>query len=627
MQGHRQRRNVMSMDRFFRFFEQFAEPFQRTDPGRPPEGGIAYIVHYARQVRGGFTAMLIFGGLTAFIEATLFILVGLIVDMMNGSPPESFWSDNLSMLILFAVLVAVVRSAIAIGNAVIEEQIIVPDFFTLVRWQGHRAVAEQDISFFDDQLAGRVSSKVWQSGQAAGDFMVSLFQIIWFIAMFAFTTMTVIATLDWRMMFPVMVWVAVILTIARIFVPRVRDEGRKLAEAAAVVTGRMVDGYANIRTVKLYGAEKANDQFILEAYDEVLTQLRRFTRTISTMRICNQTFSSCMLVVIGALSLWLYSLGTLTAGDVAIVLALCLRLNLLLGRLQGQLNGLFRNFGTVQNSAQMISQAPKIVDREDAQVMPQADGEVRFDQINFAYTGSNIVLRDLNLHIPAGQKVGIVGHSGVGKTTLLNLLLRFHDIDAGKISIDGLDISAVTQHSLRAQMGVVTQDTSLMHRSIKDNIAYGRPDASQEEIEAAAKRAKAHEFILDLEDIKGRTGYDTHVGERGVKLSGGQRQRIALARIFLKDAPILILDEATSSLDSEVEAAIQENLEDLMQGKTVIAVAHRLSTIAHLDRLIVMEAGEIVEDGDHATLLARNGQYARLWQRQSGGFLVSREAS
>lgn len=611
------------MDRFFRFFEKYAHPFDRPDPGRPPAGGLAFIAHYARQVRGGFTAMLIFGGATALIEATLFILVGVIVDLMNSSTPESFWNEHLTLLLLFAVLVGIVRSAIAVGTAVIEEQIIVPDFFTLVRWQGHRAVAGQDISFFDDQLAGRVSSKVWQSGQAAGDFMVSLFQIIWFIAIFALTALVVIANLDWRMLLPVLLWLTVVGLFGRYFVPRIRDEGRKLAEAATVVTGRMVDGYSNIRTVKLYGAEEAHDQFIMEAYDDVLARLRRFTRIIASMRISNQTFSSCMLVVIGGLALWLYSKSILTPGEVATVLALCLRLNLLFGRLLGLLNGLFRNFGTVQNSAQMIAQRPQVVDRPDATKLPAVLGNVVYHKVNFAYTGSNIVLNDLNLTIPAGQKVGIVGQSGVGKTTLMNLLLRFHDIDHGEISIDNYDIASVTQHSLRAQLGVVTQDTSLLHRSIRDNIAYGRPDAGTAEIEAAAKRAKAHDFILDLEDIKGRTGYDTHVGERGVKLSGGQRQRIALARVFLKDAPILLLDEATSALDSEVEAAIQENLTDLMQGKTVIAIAHRLSTIAHLDRLIVMEDGRIVEDGGHQTLLDRKGQYARLWERQSGGFLAA----
>lgn len=614
------------MDRFFRFFERFARPFEREDPGRPPVGGIAFIAHYARQIRGGFTAMLLLGGATALIEATLFVLVGAIVDMMNNSTPQTLWQDHAGTLLIFAILVGLVRSIIASATAVVEEQIIVPDFFTLVRWQAHRAIAKQDVSFFDDQLAGRVASKVWQAGQAAGDFMVSLFQIIWFIAIFALTTLVVIANLDWRMLLPVVLWLVAVGLMARAFVPRIRDEGRRLAETVTVVTGRMVDGYSNIRTVKLYGAETAHDSYIQQAYAEVLSQLRSFTRIIASMRIAFQTFSSCMLVVIGALALWLFSQSLLSVGEVAIVLALCLRLNLLLGRLLGLLNGLFRNFGTVQNSAELVAQLPKVEDRSNAGQMPPANGHIEFDTINFAYTGTNIVLQGLNLDIPAGQKVGIVGQSGVGKTTLMNLLLRFYDLDGGTIRVDGTDIAEVTQHSLRAQMGVVTQDTSLMHRSIRDNIAYGRPDASDADIEQAARRARAHDFIIDLTDIKGRTGYDTHVGERGVKLSGGQRQRIALARVFLKDAPILLLDEATSALDSEVEAAIQESLTALIEGKTVIAIAHRLSTIAHLDRLIVMQDGRIVEDGDHETLLAKNGAYARLWQRQSGGFLITDRA-
>ncbi|MEE9314893.1 MAG: ABC transporter ATP-binding protein [Rhizobiaceae bacterium] len=615
----------ISMDRFFRFFESFAKPFELPDPGRPPAGGIAFIKHFAKQVKSGFLAMLILGGLTAFVEAALFVFVGKIVDMMNDSTPTSFINDNWQTLVAMAVLVAVVRVLIAIGTAVVEEQIVVPSFFTLIRWQSHRTIARQDISFFDDQLAGKVSTKVWQTGHAVGDVMISLLQIIWFITVFATTTLIIVAGLNWRMLVPVVIWLAVVGLIARHFVPRIRDVGRSLAEITTVLTGRMVDGYSNIRTIKLYGAENTNDEYIKETFVDTLAELRRFTRIVAAMRISNQTFSSFMLVVIAGMAIWFYTKGVLTAGEVAIIMALCLRLNLLLGRLLGLLNGLFRNFGTVQNSAEMISKKPLVNDTPDATVLPVAKGNVEFNNLRFSYGGSTAVIDDLNLKIPAGQKVGIVGQSGVGKTTLMNLLLRFHDVNGGTISIDGTNISTVTQHSLRAQMGIVSQDTALLHRSIKDNIAYGREGVTDAEIERAAKRAKAHDFIAALEDVRGRKGYDTFVGERGVKLSGGQRQRIALARVFLKDAPILLLDEATSALDSEVEAAIQEHLEELMKGKTVIAIAHRLSTIAHLDRLIVMEGGRIVEDGNHKTLLASGGQYARLWKRQSGGFLPSKD--
>ena len=611
------------MKTFYRFFERLVDPFEVRNVGRPPKGGVAFIRHFASQMKATFIIMLALGGLTALVEASLFVFLGLIVDMMNGSKPELFFETNLNSLIAMAVVVALVRAAIAISTAVLEEQIVVPGFFTRVRWQSHKSISQQDVSFFDDELAGRVSSKVWQAGQATGDVVIALLQIIWFIAVFAATSLVMIAQLSIAVMVPVLLWLVAVSAIARIYVPRIRERGRELAEISAIVTGRMVDGYANIRTVKLYDAGNDHNEFIRQGWDEALVKLRQFTRTISGMRISFQSFSSVMLVVIAVVCLWQFSQMGLTAGEVAVVLALCLRLNLLLGRLLGLLNGLFRNFGTVQNSAELISQQPKLVDTADATELQPVRGEVRFDRVEFSYNKGADIIEELSLVIPAGQKVGIVGQSGVGKSTLMNLLLRFYDVDSGRISLDGNDISKVTQVSLRAQFGLVSQDTSLMHQSIARNISFGRSGAGMEEIIQAAKRANAHEFILALADSKGRTGYDTLVGERGVKLSGGQRQRIAIARVFLRDAPILLLDEATSALDSEVEAAIQENMHELMHEKTVIAIAHRLSTIADLDRLLVMQDGKIVEDGDHKTLLKNKGLYARLWERQSGGFVAN----
>jgi len=611
------------MKTFYRFFERLVDPFEVRNVGRPPKGGVAFIRHFASQMKATFIIMLALGGLTALVEASLFVFLGLIVDMMNGSKPELFFEANLNSLIAMAVVVALVRAAIAISTAVLEEQIVVPGFFTRVRWQSHKSISQQDVSFFDDELAGRVSSKVWQAGQATGDVVIALLQIIWFIAVFAATSLVMIAQLSIAVMVPVLLWLVAVSAIARIYVPRIRERGRELAEISAIVTGRMVDGYANIRTVKLYDAGNDHNEFIRQGWDEALVKLRQFTRTISGMRISFQSFSSVMLVVIAVVCLWQFSQMGLTAGEVAVVLALCLRLNLLLGRLLGLLNGLFRNFGTVQNSAELISQQPKLVDTADATELQPVRGEVRFDRVEFSYNKGADIIEELSLVIPAGQKVGIVGQSGVGKSTLMNLLLRFYDVDSGRISLDGNDISKVTQVSLRAQFGLVSQDTSLMHQSIARNISFGRSGAGMEEIIQAAKRANAHEFILALADSKGRTGYDTLVGERGVKLSGGQRQRIAIARVFLRDAPILLLDEATSALDSEVEAAIQENMHELMHEKTVIAIAHRLSTIADLDRLLVMQDGKIVEDGDHKTLLKNKGLYARLWERQSGGFVAN----
>ncbi|MEL6965941.1 MAG: ABC transporter ATP-binding protein [Pseudomonadota bacterium] len=607
--------------RFFARFEAYAQPFARPIHGRPPADGVGFIVHHAKQVRGPFTIMLVLGGLTALVEVALFTFVGWIVDMMNASGPRTFWADHWPTLLAMAFMVLVIRAAIAVATAVLEEQIIVPDFFTLTRWQSHVTVSRQDVSFFDDEMAGRVSSKVWQTGQAAGDVMVSLLQIIWFICAFAITSLVVIAALDPRLLLPVLSWLVGTGLIAWFFVPRIRDRGRASAEASARVTGRIVDGYSNIRTIKLYGAEAANDTYVREAWDEFLTVLRRFTRAIAGMRIVFQTMSSIMLVIISSVTLWLYSAEALMVGQVSVVLALCLRLNLLMGRLLGLLNGLFRNFGTVQNSAELIAREPTVVDAPRARPLTVSDGEITFDAVRFGYGRKSAIIDDLSLTVPAGQRLGIVGHSGVGKTTLTSLLLRFYDVEGGTISIDGQNIADCAQQSLRRSIGVVTQDTALLHRSIHDNIAYGHPDASREDVINAARAANAHTFIDTLSDHRGNSGYDTLVGERGVKLSGGQRQRIALARVFLKNAPILILDEATSALDSEVESAIQESLQSLMKGKTVIAIAHRLSTIAHMDRLIVMDGGKIVEEGTHDVLLAKNRIYARLWQRQSGGFL------
>ena len=451
--------------------------------------------------------------------------------------------------------------------------------------------------------------------------MVSLLQVIWFSVVYAVSTVALVGSLDARLAFIVLAWLAVFGLLARHFLPRVRKSARESAEANSQVQGRLVDGYSNIQTLKLFGSQTRDDAYIREGMDHFIHTMLPFTRGLSGIRISLGATSGVMISAIAAVSIDLWLKGQISTGGVAFTLGLVLRLNMLLGRMMTQLNSLLRNFGTIQNSMETVARPLVVADAPYASELKVTQGAIRFDHVTFHYGKDSGLFDDLTLEVRAGEKVGLVGRSGAGKSTLVNLMLRFYDVAGGRILIDGQDISQVGQDSLRASIGMVTQDTSLLHRSVRENILYGRPEAGEAQLAEAAHRARADEFIATLADPKGRTGYDAHVGERGVKLSGGQRQRIAIARVMLKDAPILILDEATSALDSEVEAAIQENLYRLMEGKTVIAIAHRLSTIAALDRLIVLDRGAIVEDGSHAELVANGGIYAKLWQHQSGGFL------
>ncbi len=566
--------------------------------------------------------MLVLGGLTAAVEASVYTFIGSIVDMLQTGERETFFTTHGRALLAMAFVVLVVRALVAILTALVEEQVVVPGFFNLVRWQSHQQVMRQSLSYFHDEFSGRISAKIWQGGQAAGDFMVNLLQTVWYILVYALTTLFLVGSLDWRLGAAVVVWLAGFSLVARHFVPRVRQAAKNVASAGSAVSGRLVDTYANIQTVKLFGRSEDEEQGTRRSYETFMDRLRVFTRTLTSVRSVMVTFSGTMIVTIAGLALSFWQQGLITTGDVAFCLGLILRLNLMLNRMLGQLNGLFRNMGTLQDSMEMIVRPAAVEDVEDAPDLTVTKGAISFSDIRFHYGKAGGVIDHLSLDIAAGERIGIVGPSGAGKTTLVNLLLRFYDLEAGTILIDGQDISRVRQQSLRRAIGMVTQDTSLLHRSIRDNILYGRPEASLEALETAARRAHALEFIKQLEDQKGRRGMEAHVGERGVKLSGGQRQRIAIARVLLKDAPILVLDEATSALDSEVEAAIQDNLTELMTGKTVIAIAHRLSTIAAMDRLVVMDGGRIVQQGSHSELLSdKDGLYAQLWARQSGGFL------
>ncbi|GIL02365.1 MAG: multidrug ABC transporter ATP-binding protein [Alphaproteobacteria bacterium] len=616
-------------DPVYRLFEGWIDPFAPRGDYQPPNRLLGFVWHYVGQARWAFAALLVYGFLNAIIEASLFTFVGHIVDMMaaaeQGGLRQEGWAGLMrqygAALVFMALVVAVGRALVVAFGALIEEQVIVPGFFTMMRWQSHKHVVAQSLRFFHNDLAGRIAQKVMQGGQAAGDMMISLLQIIWFIAVYAATTFGLLAALDLRLGGVVAVWIAVFVAIALHYIPQIRERGRRTAEAASVVSGRMVDGYANIAVVKLHGRGAAEEDFVRGAFVGMHESLKSFTRALAGVRITLTTVSGLMIAAIGWLSVDLWLDAEISSGQVAFTLALVLRLNLLLGRLMGNLNGFFRAVGTVQNTMELVARPLDLADAPGARPLRFIRGRIEFRNVGFAYGGDEPVIDDLSLVIEPGERIGLVGPSGAGKSTLVNLLLRFYDLEGGRILFDGQDIAGVTQESLRAQFSMVQQEAGLFHRSVSENIAHGRPEAPFEAVVEAAKKARAHEFIQKLEDIRGRRGYDARVGERGVKLSGGQRQRIAIARVFLRNAPILVLDEATSQLDSEIEAAIQENLFDLMDGKTVIAIAHRLSTIAAMDRLVVIDRGRIVEEGTHQTLLARGGLYAGLWRRQSGGFI------
>jgi len=615
----------MIFRRVANLFESWIDPFRPRTEYRPPRGVLRFIWHYVSQAKWPFVAMLVLGGVVAVLEAGLFWFVGRIVDILDSVGPGRGWTGLLEAhggeIVLMAFVVLAVRFAAIALSALVEEQAIVPGFFNMVRWQAHAQVSRQSLTFFHNDFAGRIVTKVWAAGQATGDLMVSLLQVAWFMVIYAVTTLSLVSSLDWRLGLLVGIWIVAFAGLARYYVPRIRRHARETAEASSMLTGRLTDSYSNIQTLKLFGREEDNDRYIRDGFQRFQATILPFTRYLTSVRSALAFLSGLMITAVGAFAIQLWLDGQISTGSVAFTLGLVLRMNMLLGRMMTQFNSIMRNVGTIQNSAELIAEPIGLVDRPGAKDLMISEPSIVFENVSFHYGKGQGVIEGLNLRIAPGEKVGIVGRSGAGKSTLVNLLLRFYDVEGGRILISGQDIALVRQESLRQQIGMVTQDTALLHRSIRDNIMFGRPDATEEAMRRAAIEAEAEGFIMALQDFRGRKGYDAHVGERGVKLSGGQRQRIAIARMLLKDAPILVLDEATSALDSEVEAAIQQNLEKLMRGKTVIAIAHRLSTIANLDRLVVMDRGRIVEDGTHAELLDRGGLYAELWARQSGGFI------
>ncbi len=609
--------------------ERFVEPFNDTDREVLPRNAWAFITYFARQARWPFIVLLVIGGLAGAVEAALYWGVGWLIDILDNASPETLLRDHWLELTGMLVLLLVVRALVMVGAAIIEQQVIVPRFYTMVRWQAFRRVIEQPYAFFQDDFAGRIATKIMQAGESVGDFIVTSLQSLWSFLTFIVLTGAVLSALDWRMGVVVAIWGAGYALIVRYLLPRLRAAGKNNANERSVLNGRLVDIFTNILTVKLFDTGEREHGDVKGALGNYLGAVTHLTRMITLVRTAVAVLNGLMMAAVGVLAVQGWMAGTMTTGAIAATMGLVFRLNQMSGWMMFNINGLIRAFSTIQDAVETISVEPAIRDKPDAIALPRTSGRIHFQNVRFNYGKDDVRLfEDLDLAIEPGEKVGLVGPSGAGKSTLIALMLRLFEPEAGRVTIDGTDIADVTQVSLRAQFGVVSQEPSLLHRSLRDNIAYGAHGATQADIEAAARKAKAHEFILDARDPKGRAGYGAHVGERGIKLSGGQRQRVAIARVMLKDAPILILDEATSALDSEIEAAIQENLAGLMDGKTVIAIAHRLSTIAAMDRLVVVDNGRIVQMGRHDALLREtDGLYARMWTRQSGGFLSFPQAA
>jgi ATP-binding cassette subfamily B multidrug efflux pump len=605
----------------FAFFEKLIDPFPAAAPAKPPETLRGFLWHYARPIWPLLTFVAATGGLFAVLEVALFGILGRIIDWLAAADRANFWADHGLWLAGVGVLVLIVMPLIQLGHNMMTNQSIMGNFPMRVRWLAHRYVLRQSVGFFQDDFAGRVATKVMQTALAVRDCIALTTEVFVYVIVYFAGALVLFAQADWRLMAPLALWFAGYGVTLHYFIPRLRIIAKAQANARSLVTGRFVDSYTNIETIKLFAHADREEIYARDGMQPFLDNVHSQFRLVTRLNVTLEVLNGSLIVSAGLIGIWLWTGGAITAGAIAFAIGLILRLKGMSHWIMWEIAGLFENIGTVQDGLETIARDNSLTDRPDAQPLAVTSGVIQFEGVRFHYGRERGVIEEFSLAIAAGEKVGLVGPSGAGKSTLVNLLLRFYDVEGGRILIDGQDIAGVSQDSLRAAIGMVTQDTSLLHRSVRDNIRYGRPEAGEAEIAAAAAAARADAFIPDLADMRGRRGYDAHVGERGVKLSGGQRQRIAIARVILKDAPILILDEATSALDSEVEAAIQDSLARLMAGKTVIAIAHRLSTIAAMDRLVVMDEGRIVEAGTHAALLAANGLYARLWRRQSGGFL------
>ena len=605
----------------FAYFESLINPYPNEEPQTAPNTLLAFYWHYTRPVWKILALNALAVIVLSIVEVSLFAFLGNVVDWLSSASRETFLADEGSKLIGMAVVAVIIIPFLGLIHSWLQMQGLMGNYGMIIRWRMHRYLLRQSLGFFANEFAGRVATKVMQTSLAVRDSVITLLSVMVFVGVYFLGGMILVGAFHWWLAMPFLAWLVAYCFVLKYFLPRMSDVSRRQADARSIMTGRVVDSYTNITTVKLFAHAEREEAYAHDAMDGFLQTVHPQMRLSTWFELWVQVLNGILLVAAGGVGIWLWLAGDSTVGGVAIAIALVLRLNGMAHWIMWELARFFEALGVVRDGMSMMSKRLAVTDKENAGTLEATGKPIRFEDIKFTYGGDGAVIDGLNLEIAAGEKIGLVGRSGAGKTTLTNILLRFYDVEAGAVFIGNQSISDVSQNSLRKNIGMVTQDTSLLHRSIRENIAYSKPDASDDEIISAATKANAWDFIRDLVDSEGNIGLDAQVGERGVKLSGGQRQRIAIARIFLKDAPILVLDEATSALDSEVEAAIQESLFDLMEGKTVIAIAHRLSTISQLDRLIVMDHGRIIESGSHDTLVDEGGVYADLWKRQSGGFL------
>ncbi len=609
-----------------KFFEQLVNPFPPDQPDQPPSGLYAFCRHYSRGLEIPLVFMSILTALLAILEVSLFSFMGELVDWLSVREPGTLLDDEGTRLLIMAGLVVIGLPTVSFLHAALIHQTLLGNFPMKVRWLAHRYLLRQSMEFYQNDFAGRLATKVMQSALAVREAVMKLLDMAVYVLVYFTAIIATVASADGRLVIPMLVWLAVYIGLQWHFVPQLKRVATQQANARSNMTGRIVDSYTNIQTVKLFSHSQRETEYARDSMDEFMSTVHQQMRLATKLNVSIQTINYFLAFGVAAVAIYLWTDSAITVGAIAIAVSLALRINGMAQWIMWEIGALFENIGTVADGINTLSVPLTVEDKPNANTLTVSQGEIRLNSVTFEYKGVNSdthrrVFDELNLHIKAGEKVGLVGRSGAGKSTLVNLLLRFYDINSGTICIDGQDITHVSQESLRANIGMITQDTSLLHRSVRENILYGRPDAGEDALSLATRQAEAHDFIDQLHDPMGNIGLDAQVGERGVKLSGGQRQRIAIARVLLKDAPILIMDEATSALDSEVEAAIQSSLDTLMQNKTVIAIAHRLSTIAAMDRLIVMDEGRIIEQGSHQQLLELGGVYAQLWAHQTGGFI------